>query len=124
MIKLLCPKCMWQYFNEVEAKVYIVNIIDLIRRLNHVNNPVVWIGKKKNAANEVLIKKTISCLFSKYTQNKKETSVFHGPLSFDPVKMSEQKLNKNGLILYGRIIEPNTVKIAFSIINRNVVVKM
>ena len=27
--------------------------------------------------------------------NKKETSDFHGTVSFDPVKMSQQKLNQN-----------------------------
>ena len=68
--------------------------------------------------------------------NKKDTSDFHGTASFDPIKMSQQKLNQNVyqtsatqnwqlfdfIFLTGRVIEPK-LEAAHSIIISKLIIK-
>ena len=68
--------------------------------------------------------------------NKIETPDFNGTVSFDPVKMSQQKYNQNDyqtsdtpnwqsfdfIFLSGRVIEPN-VNTAFPIFIRKLIIK-
>ena len=56
----------------------VLNIVHHLKTIHSVN------------ADDWLFKAKLLCLIIVYS-NKKETSDFHGTVSFDPVKMSQQK---------------------------------